>query len=127
MRLYAREDLITLGAPMPRSLRLLVPLSALLGLIFATGCAAPCDRYCEITADYIELCLDSNSQVEWQDATDWSTWGAASKEEYLSACHTDLDAQLEGAENSAAIGQACEDDANRYLELTERALCADIP
>ena len=112
---------------MPRSLRLFLPLFALLGLAFASGCAAPCDRYCDLTADYIELCLESGSQVEWQDATDWTTWGSASKDEYVSACQSDLDNQLEGAESSAAISQACEDDANRYLELTERGLCADIP
>ena len=112
---------------MPRSLRLSLSLLALVGLAFATGCAAPCDSYCETTADYIEFCLESGSQAEWQGASDWTTWAAADKDEYVTSCQADLATQLEGAQSSAAISRGCEDDTNRYLELTERGLCADLP
>jgi len=112
---------------MPRSPRLFFSILALLGLAFATGCAAPCDRYCDITADYIELCLESGSQAEWRDAGDWTTWGSSSKDEYISSCQTDLASQVDGTDSGAAISQGCENDANSYLEFTERGLCADIP
>ena len=112
---------------MQRSSQLLIPALGLLGLLFVTGCAAPCERYCNQTADYIEFCLDSGSQGQWLDAGDWTTWGAADKDAYLASCQEDLDGQLAGAEDSAPIAAACEDDANRYLELFERGLCADVP
>ena len=112
---------------MPRSNQILFPAVALFGLLFATGCTAPCDRYCSETANYIEFCLASGSQGEWLSAGDWSTWGAADKDSYIASCQEDLDGQLAGAEDSAPITAACEDDANRYLELFERGLCADLP
>jgi hypothetical protein len=112
---------------MPRSPRFLLSILALLGLAFATGCAAPCDRYCDIKADYIEFCLESGSQAAWADASDWTTWDFADKEGYVSSCQSDLEDQLDGADSSAAISRGCEDDANRYLELAERGLCADLP
>jgi len=112
---------------MPRSLRLPLSLLAFVGLTFATGCSDPCDTYCETTADYIEFCLASGSQPEWQNASDWSTWAATDKDDYVASCQADLVIQLDGAQSSAAISRGCEDDANRYLELTERGLCADLP
>ena len=112
---------------MPSSLRPFLPFLACLALALATGCAAPCDRYCDTTADYIENCLATGSQGEWQAAGDWSVWGAADRDDYATTCKSDLEAQLDSAEDSVAISNACEDDANRYLELNERGLCADIP
>lgn len=112
---------------MPRIFRLPLSLLTVAGLVFATGCTAPCDSYCETTGDYIEFCLESGSQPEWQDASGWTTWAAADKDEYVASCQADLAIQLDGAQSSAAISRGCEDDSNRYLELTERGLCADLP
>ena len=112
---------------MSSRLRPFLSLLACLVLALASGCAAPCDRYCDTTADYIDTCLVSGSQGEWQAAGDWSVWGAADRDDYAATCKSDLEAQLGSAEDSGAISNACEDDANRYLELTERGLCADIP
>jgi len=112
---------------MPRSLRLILPALALLALGLATGCAAPCERYCDITADYIEFCLESGSQGAWQDAGDWTPWGATDRADYASSCQTDLGEALDAGAIGDAVTRACEDDANRYLELTERGLCADLP
>ena len=112
---------------MPRSLRLPLSLLAFVGLTFATGCSDPCDTYCENTADYIEFCLETGSQEAWQDAGDWTVWGATSRDDYALNCQIDLREGVPGMENSDAVLGACEDDANRYLELTERGLCADLP
>lgn len=112
---------------MSSSRPLLLASLACLGLAFASGCTAPCERYCDLASDYIEACLESGSQGEWQDANDWAVWGAESKDEYAATCKDDMDAQLGAASDSSALDRACEDDGNRYLELTERGLCADIP
>ena len=116
-----------IGASILRSSSILFPTITLFGLLFITACAPPCERFCDVTADYIEFCLENGSQGEWTNAGDWSTWGATDKDAYLASCHEDLDGQLAGAEDTSPIAAACEDDANRYLELTERGLCADVP
>lgn len=114
---------------MVTSLRCSLAACALAAIFLAAGCAAPCDRYCDNAGDYIELCLDSGSQGAWQAAQDgggWAFWGAQDKEQYVADCKADMGAQLDAAEGDVLV-QACEDDANRYQEWTERGACVDLP
>ena len=105
-------------------------LSLLLAATSLAGCAAPCDQYCTVIGDYIEGCLEDGSQAEWAAVNDgggWTYWGATSKDEYVADCQEDLAAQLDGPNDSDALTGACEDDANRYQEMADRGLCADLP
>lgn len=111
------------------SLRSILAAGALLSLVVVAGCASPCDRYCASAADYIELCLESGSQGAWQTAAaggGWSYWGATEKDQYVDDCKADMDSQLDAAEGDVLSG-ACEDDANQYVEWTDRGACVDLP
>ena len=113
---------------MALSLRTFVAAAALLALVFATGCAAPCDRYCNKTADFIEVCLESGSSGEWQtaSASGWAYWGATDKDQYVDDCKSDMKEQLAVADKETLEG-ACEDDANLYTEWADRGSCVDLP
>ena len=96
------------------------------------GCSAPCERYCETSADYIEYCLENGSQGEWAAAS-WSVWGSfSSKDDYISDCKADMESQLAGAATTCrsdddALPCTCEDEANIFADLTGRGLCAELP
>ncbi len=106
---------------MNATVRLLIGLSALL----IAGCAAPCDRYCDSAADYIEFCLENGSQGSWREAPEWTTFGVSDKDEYASSCKEDFDSQV--AAGGDVIESECEDAANRYEENTDRGFCVDVP
>ncbi len=111
------------------SLRTILAAGALLSFLVVAGCASPCDQYCTSTADYIELCLESGSQGAWQTASaggGWSYWGATDKDQYVTDCQDDMKSQLAAADSDVLSG-ACEDDANQYIEWTERGACVDLP
>lgn len=106
-------------------------------LVFATslvGCKAPCDRFCEAEADYIEFCLAEASQGAWTQAKggdeaedDWAFWAAGNKDEFVAACKADTAAQLEASSTADALEQTCEDEANAYAEHAEHGICAELP
>ena len=111
------------------SLRSILAAAALLSMLMVAGCAAPCDRYCTSAAGYIELCLESGSQGSWQTASaggGWAYWGASDKEQYIDDCQEDMKSQLD-TEDSDVLKGACEDDANQYVEWTDRGACVDLP
>lgn len=92
----------------------------------AAGCSAPCERYCEATADYISYCLENGSQGEWV-AADWSHWGDFSgAEEFITNCNDDLSLQRTD-DNEDVLNGNCTDQANSYTEMADRGLCADLP
>ena len=111
------------------SLRSTLAAVALLALALLAGCASPCDQYCISTGDYIELCLESGSQAAWQTASaggGFAYWGASDKDQYVDDCKEDMKAQLDATDKDVLNG-ACEDDANQYIEWTERGACVDLP
>jgi hypothetical protein len=93
------------------------------------GCGAPCDNYCDATADYIEFCLENGSQEVWTTArtASWQNWGAADKESYTGDCKEDVGAQAAASDDVDGFEEFCTDDANRYSQLSERGFCADLP
>ena len=94
--------------------------------LMAAGCAAPCERYCEATADYISYCLENGSQGEWV-AAEWSHWGDFSgADQFISNCNNDLSLQMADG-NDEVIASTCTDQANSYTEMADRGLCADLP
>ena len=101
----------------------------LLGLLLlASGCAAPCDRYCDSTADLIEYCLENGSSTEWLEAQaqgGWTVFGATERDEYATTCKADMDSQV--AAGGDVIESECTDAANRNEENTERGFCVDLP
>jgi len=111
---------------MTRPSALALVLVALLG---APACAPPCDRYCDVSAAYIERCLTEGTQEAWlaARAAGFGNWGVASADEYASTCQTDMDGQIASAADSSVLTQACEDEANEYELLEERAQCAELP
>jgi hypothetical protein len=99
---------------------------ASMGLV---GCGAPCDNYCDSTADYIEFCLENGSQAAWTTAATagWSNWGAADRDTYVGDCKDDVGAQAAASSDQGAFEELCTDDSNRYTQLFERGFCADLP
>lgn len=100
--------------------------------VLAVGCAAPCDQYCNDSADYIEACLANGSSQEWKDASaagsdGWAVWGTTSKDEYVADCQTDFDAQLGASEEPKGLEELCSDDANRYAQHLSMGQCNDLP
>ncbi len=93
------------------------------------GCGAPCDNYCDATAEYIEFCLENGSQAAWTTAATagWTNWGAADRDAYVGDCKEDVNAQVAASADAAGFEEACTDDANRYTQLSERGFCADLP
>ena len=119
---------------MRTSFRSFFTATAVLSFAALVGCAAPCDRYCSQSAEYIDFCLTNGSQAEWQSAgiaggDGWGNWGVGNKDEYVGDCQTDFDSQLSGVEGEDRDGLEglCEDDANRYAQLVERGQCTDLP
>ena len=105
-------------------------VAAALGMTLAsTGCAPPCDRYCDITAKYIEACLEIGTQPQWIEAkeTGFGYWGYADATEFEAECKTDFDGQLAAAADPAVLTQACEDEANDWALLEGRGQCAELP
>ena len=105
---------------------LTVAVAASVGL---TGCGAPCDNYCDSTADYIEYCLENGSQEVWTTAraAGWQNWGVADKDTYVGDCKEDVPAQAAASDDPQGFEEFCTDDANRYEQLSERGFCADVP
>lgn len=95
----------------------------------SAGCAPACDRYCNVTAAYIEHCLAEGTQAEWIAAREsgFAYWGYSDATEYEAGCKTDFDAQLGAAEDSSVLTQACEDEANEFALLEDRAQCSELP
>ena len=109
---------------MTRKSLFLLALAA--SLSFVTACQAPCDSYCEATADYISYCLDNGSQGEWV-AAEWSHWGDfTGAEDFIAGCQEDLTAQIE-VDEAEVIQATCTDQDNAYREMADRGLCADLP
>jgi len=109
---------------MARKYLFLPALAASLCLVSA--CQAPCDGYCEATAEYIGYCLDNGSQGEWV-AADWSHWGDfSSAEDFVADCQADLAAQVDAGDGDV-IQSTCTDQDNAYREMADRGLCADLP
>ena len=110
---------------MNRLLRLVALMFTLAAL---TGCASPCDSYCDAAANYIEFCLENGSQGDWQSANDrggWTVWNVSEKDEYVSTCQSDFSSQL--ASGNDVIESECTDLANRYQENADRGFCVDLP
>jgi hypothetical protein len=110
---------------MDRVLRLVVTAFAFAAL---TGCAAPCDSYCDAAANYIEYCLENGSQGEWRSAADrggWAVWNVSEKAEYVETCKADFATQL--AAGNDVIESECTDGANQYQENADRGFCVDLP
>lgn len=114
----------------------LLSSAAALAALSLAACQAPCDRYCEAEADYIEFCLAEASQGIWTEARgaddasdDWAFWNAANKEEFVAACQEDTAAQIDAASETGAeaLEQRCEDEANAYSEHAEHGICAELP
>ncbi len=99
---------------------------AVFGLV---GCGAPCDNYCDATADYIEYCLENGSQDAGTAAAaaGWQNWGVADKDAYAGDCKEDVSSQAAASDDSQGFEEFCTDDANRYAQLSERGFCADLP
>ncbi|MCP4867446.1 MAG: hypothetical protein GY898_01845 [Proteobacteria bacterium] len=94
-----------------------------------TGCAAPCDQYCDTSADYIEYCLENGTQGPWTTAAasgGFEVWGTSSRDEYADACKDDMKNQL-SAHDADTLTGACTDDANQFTEWVERGTCIDLP
>jgi hypothetical protein len=105
-------------------------LAAALGALFAaSGCAPACDRYCSVTAAYIENCLANGTQEEWIAARDtgFGYWGYADATEFEAGCKSDFADQLAAAADSGVLTQACEDEANDWALLESRGQCAELP
>ena len=102
---------------------------SLASLLVAGGCAPPCERYCDVTAAYIERCLTDGTQADWSavSTAGFANWGVADATEFAASCKTDFDTQLAGVPDSGVLTQACEDEANEFELLEERAQCAELP
>lgn len=101
---------------------------AALALVALTGCATPCDSYCDASANYIEFCLENSSQGDWVAANAngaWAIWNASEKSEYISTCQTDFASQVEAGGD--VIESECTDLANRFQENADRGFCVDLP
>jgi len=114
---------------MINGLRFFLVAAVLGATLSATGCAQPCDRYCDTTAAYIERCLTDGTQADWIAAqeTGFGYWGYASADEFEADCKADFDDQLSAAADSSVLSQACEDEANDFALLESRAQCAELP
>jgi len=114
---------------MVNGLRTLLVGAAFGALLVSAGCAAPCDRWCNSTAAYIDRCLVEGTQSEWLAAqeTGFGYWGYSNADEYAAGCKEDFDAQLGAAADSDVLTQACEDEANDWDLLEGRGQCAELP
>jgi hypothetical protein len=104
----------------------------LIAAFWMTGCAPPCDRWCDATADYIEFCLASGSQGSWVEAGasasgGWGFWGYGSSDEYVGACKTDMDAQLAASADADVLSRVCGDEANAFATMADRGQCGELP
>lgn len=93
-----------------------------------SGCAPPCDAYCDAAANYIEFCLENGSQGDWVSADErggWAVWNVSEKDEYVETCKTDFSDQL--ASGNDVVESECTDLANRYQENADRGFCVDLP
>ncbi len=110
---------------MTRILRLVALAVTILAL---AGCAAPCDAYCDASANYIEFCLENGSQGDWQAANDrggWTVWNVSEKAEYVETCKVDFASQL--AAGNDVVESNCTDLANQYQENADRGFCVELP
>lgn len=100
-----------------------------LAAVALTGCASPCEQYCDSSADYIEYCLENGTQGPWTTAAasgGFEVWGSSSRDEYADSCKEDMAAQLQ-AHDADTYNGACTDDTNQFTEWVERGTCIDLP
>ncbi len=61
-----------------------------LAAVALTGCASPCEQYCDSSADYIEYCLENGTQGPWTTAAASGAayvWRPSRRGEYKSRTH----------------------------------------